>query len=95
MSASIRANQMVTEGNTLLSNKEMEMVVMLCMNESFIIFMRKEHPHVPKKQFSSFGTVIKYRGRHGCRIRVDKPRTEYWVWIHEVTERVTASATGP
>jgi hypothetical protein len=52
------ANQVVTEGNTLLSDKEMEMVVMLRMNESFITFMRKEYPHVAKEQFADFGTVL-------------------------------------
>ena len=52
------ANQVVTEGNTLLSDKEIEMVLMLCMNESFIRFMRKEYPHVAKEQFGGFGTVL-------------------------------------
>lgn len=52
------ANQVVTERNTLLSDKEMEMVVMLRMNESFITFMRKEYPHVAKEQFADFGTVL-------------------------------------
>ena len=52
------ANHVVTEGNTLLSDKEMEMVVMLRMNESFITFMRKEYPHVAKEQFADFGTVL-------------------------------------
>ena len=52
------ANQVLTEGNTLLSDKEMEMVVMLRINEPFITFMRKEYPHVAKEQFGNFGTVL-------------------------------------
>ena len=56
------ANQVVTEGNTLLSDREMEMVLMLRMKESFITFMRKEYPHVAKEQFGGFGTVLTASG---------------------------------
>ena len=49
------ANQVVTDGNTLLSDKEMEMVVMLRMNELFIAFMRKEYPLVAQEQYGQFG----------------------------------------
>ena len=52
------ANQVVTDGNTWLSDKEMEMVVMLRMNGPFITFMREQHPHVVKEQFGQFGTVL-------------------------------------
>ena len=52
------ANQVVTDGNTLLSDKEMEMVVMLRMNETFITFMRKQYPHVAREQYGQFGTVL-------------------------------------
>ena len=52
------ANQVVTDGNTLLSDKEMEMVVMLRMNETFITFMRNQYPHVAREQYGQFGTVL-------------------------------------
>ena len=52
------ANAVVTEGNTLLSNDEMELLVMLPvrMNKGFMEFMRTHYPHVARENFS-FGTI--------------------------------------
>ena len=50
------ANQVLTLGNTLLSDGEMEKLVMCQMNQDFIIFMRKHYPEVANKQFE-FGIL--------------------------------------
>jgi len=51
------ANAVVTEGNTLLSDEEMELLVMLRMNKGFMEFMRTHYPHVARESFS-LGTVL-------------------------------------
>ena len=51
------ANQVLTLGNSLLSDVEMEKLVMCRMNRDFITFMRKHYPDVAKEQFE-FGTVL-------------------------------------
>ena len=51
------ANAVVTEGNTLLSDDEMELLVMLRMNKGFMEFMRTYYPHVARETFS-LGTIL-------------------------------------
>ena len=50
------ANQVLTLGNTLLSDGEMEKLVMCRMNEDFIVFMRQHYPEVDNEQFE-FGIL--------------------------------------
>jgi len=50
------ANQVLTLGNTLLSDGEMEKLVMCRMNEDFIVFMRQHYPEVANEQFE-FGIL--------------------------------------
>ena len=50
-------NQVVTLGNTLLGDGEMEKLMMCRMNRDFIVFMRKHYPHVTNEQFE-FGTIL-------------------------------------
>ena len=50
------ANQVLTLGNTLLSDGEMEKLVMCRMNEDFIVFMRQQYPEVVNEQFE-FGIL--------------------------------------
>ena len=50
------ANQVLTLGNTLLSDGEMEKLVMCHMNEDFIVFMRQQYPEVANEQFE-FGIL--------------------------------------
>ena len=51
------ANAVMTDGNTLLANKEMEMLVMLRMNKKFMEFTRQHYPHVSDEQFA-LGTLL-------------------------------------
>lgn len=53
------ANAVVTEGpgNTLLSDDEMELLVMLRMNKGFMEFMRTHYPHVARETFA-LGTIL-------------------------------------
>ena len=50
------ANQVLTLGNTLLGDGEMEKLVMCRMNEDFIVFMRQHYPKVANEQFE-FGKI--------------------------------------
>ena len=50
------ANQVLTLGNTLLSDGDMEKLVMCRMNEDFIVFMRQQYPEVANEQFE-FGIL--------------------------------------
>ena len=50
------ANQVLTLGNTLLSDGEMEKLVMCHMHEDFIVFMRQQYPEVVNEQFE-FGIL--------------------------------------
>ena len=50
------ANQVLTLRNTLLSDGEMEKLVMCHMNRDFIAFMRKNYPQVDDEQFE-FGML--------------------------------------
>jgi len=50
-------NHVVTLGNTLLGDGEMENLVMCPMKRDFIVFMRKHYPLVTNEQFE-FGTIL-------------------------------------
>jgi len=50
------ANQVLTLGNTLLGDVEMEKLVMCRMNRDFMVFMRKNYPQVADEQFE-FGII--------------------------------------
>jgi len=50
------ANQVLTLGNIVLGDGEMEKLVMCRMNRDFMVFMRKNHPQVADAQFE-FGTL--------------------------------------
>ena len=41
----------VTNGNTLLSDEELEMLVILRMNRDFMIYMREHYNHLTKDTF--------------------------------------------
>ena len=45
------AGHVLTEGNTLLDDAELEMLVVLRMNRDFIEFMREHYGHLLKEQF--------------------------------------------
>ena len=45
------ANQVVTKGNTLLSDAEVSMLVVLRMNRRFMAYMREHHPEVSQQHF--------------------------------------------
>ena len=51
------ANNVVTTGNTLLSDDEVEMLVLLRMNREFIEFMRENYGAEAKQQFGQ--TVVR------------------------------------
>ena len=44
------ANNVLTEGNTLLNNAELEMLVILSMNRGFMKFMREHYSHLITEQ---------------------------------------------
>ena len=50
------AGHVLTEGNTLLSDEELEMLVILRMNRDFMHFMRKHYGHLAKETFGK--TVV-------------------------------------
>jgi len=50
------ANQVLTLGNTLLSDGEMEKIVMCRTNQDSMVFMRKNYPQVADEQFG-FGIL--------------------------------------
>ncbi|KAJ1455808.1 hypothetical protein M885DRAFT_564822 [Pelagophyceae sp. CCMP2097] len=45
------ANLILTKGNTLLADEEIDMCTTLRMNRSFMIFMRAHYGHVSLQQF--------------------------------------------
>ena len=45
------ANLVMTDGNTLLSDEELEMLVILRMNRDFMIYMREHYNHLTKDTF--------------------------------------------
>ena len=51
------ANDVLTEGNTLLGDAELEMLVVLRMNRNFMRFMRKHYSYMLNEQFGQ--TVIR------------------------------------
>ena len=46
------ANDVLIEGNTLLSNEELEMLVILRMNCDFMKFMREHYGHLLTEHFA-------------------------------------------
>ena len=50
------ANNVLTEGNSLLSDEELEMLVVLRMNRKFMEYMRKHYNHLTKDHFGK--TVV-------------------------------------
>jgi len=52
------ANQVVTLKKTLLVDGEMGKLVMWCMNQDFIAFLREHFPQVANEQFE-FRTILK------------------------------------
>ena len=46
------ANDVLTEGNTLLDDEELEMIVILRMNRKFMQFMRANYNHLTMDHFS-------------------------------------------
>ena len=46
------AGHVLTEGNTLLNELEMEKLVLLRMNKEFMKFMRTHYSHLAKQQFN-------------------------------------------
>ena len=47
--------QVLTHGNTLLKDDEIEKLTLLRMNKEFMKFMRKNYSHLTKQQFNIFG----------------------------------------
>ena len=47
---------MLTEGNTLLNDEELEMLVILRMNREFMAYMRKHHNDLTQDHFGK--TII-------------------------------------
>jgi len=47
------ANLVMTDGNTLLSDDELEMLVILRMNRNFMEFMHKNYSHLALENFVS------------------------------------------
>ena len=53
-----QANLILTEGNTWLSDEEMEKLVVLRMNRKFMSFMRKYYPNAVGEAVPSMGTLL-------------------------------------
>ena len=66
------ANLVLTEGNTWLSDEEMEMLVMLRMNKRFIAFMRKYYPMSIGEAVPSVGTVLTEEGEESNLINLKR-----------------------
>ena len=58
-----QANCVMTTGNTLLSDDELEMLVVLRMNREFMEFMREHYAHLGYQQFKQ--TTIDARENYG------------------------------
>ena len=48
---------MLTEGNSLLGEEELELLIILRMNRDFMVFMREHYSHLVKEPFGR--TVVK------------------------------------
>ena len=53
-----RANLVVTEGSSLLSQEEIDKLVVLRMNKDFMKFMRKNYPEIINSAHAKFGSVV-------------------------------------
>ena len=75
------ANQVMTKGNTLLDDDELQMIVMLRMNRPFMEYMRREHKPVMQDIAKQLGTVATADGRtlKGIRIarQIPKPTPRF------------------
>ena len=49
-------NLVMTDGNTLLNDNELEMLILLRINRDFMIFMREKYAHISKQNFKQ--TII-------------------------------------
>ena len=52
-----QGNLVLVDGNTLLSDEELEMIVVLRMNRAFMKYMRTHYNHLSKQEFAS--TVVR------------------------------------
>ena len=53
------AGHILTNGNTVLSDKKLEKLVILRMNRKFMEFMRENYPEVGRNKLNSpFGTSV-------------------------------------
>ena len=46
----------MTDGNTLLNDNELEMLILLRINRNFMTFMREQYAHISKQNFKQ--TII-------------------------------------
>ena len=53
-----QANLILTEGNTWLSDEEMEKLVVLRMNRKFMSFIEKHYPNAVGEAVPSMGTLL-------------------------------------
>ena len=66
------AGHVLTEGNSLLNDKELEMIVVLRMNRKFMEFMRKEYPELTK-------SLVEQRFGRTARARSSSRTTNRWL----------------
>jgi hypothetical protein len=59
-----QSNLVLTEGNSLLSDEVLEMVVVLRVNREFMKYMRKHYNHLSKQEFAS--TVVRTNGANSA-----------------------------
>ena len=53
-------NYVVTEGNTLLNDNDIEVLILLLINFEFMEFMRSKYGNLPRHQFNM--TIIRSDG---------------------------------
>ena len=53
-------NGVVTEGNTLLSDDDIEMLVVLRIHSEFVEFMRSKYGNLSRQKFNV--TIVRYDG---------------------------------
>ena len=53
-------NDVVIEGNTLLSDNDIEKFVILCINSEFMEFMQSKYGNLSRQQL--YVTIVRYRG---------------------------------
>ena len=65
----VRANLVVTEGNSVLSTDEIDKRVVICMNKLFMDFMRKNYPEVINSAHAKYGSVVRRLSARGAGSR--------------------------